>query len=163
MATAGGAFCSARTSFVTAVTVASTVLSGLPEGAVMVIETVEVLLSVVDVLERWPDPAWQAAASGSTAKTMSRVFRRGMGFSGSIVSRKSTKNVRAGFFPRILHAGREIGPNRRPRMGYTADFACVSTVFAVNGCRKLSIRIPRRARRVSARGEHCLILMPADV
>src|SRR6476469_1972696 len=103
---AGEAFCNARTSFVTAVTVASTALSGLPSGTAMVLtEPAEVVLSVVDELECWPDPAWQAAASGSTAKTMSRVFRRGMGFSGRLSAKNQRKRCDPPF-PRILHAGK---------------------------------------------------------
>jgi hypothetical protein len=46
---------------------------------------VDVLLSATDALDRWLEPAWQAAVIGSKARTRSRVSRRGMGFSGRIV------------------------------------------------------------------------------
>jgi len=77
MTTAGDAFCSERTSFVTAVTVAWTALSGLPEGTAMLAVATVVPPSDGDALEDWLEPAWQAAAKGRMTQR-SRVSRRGM-------------------------------------------------------------------------------------
>jgi hypothetical protein len=46
----------------------------------------EVALTTAGALERWLEPASQAAASGSRAKIQSRVSRRGMGFSGRMTA-----------------------------------------------------------------------------